>query len=92
MNSWFDIRSLGSKVDFDESQVLQSTKRVLSVLEQEVDKLDDKDYSKVFLGGFSQGCCMAISTALHAPKTIGGVIGLSGAAFPFLIEKVIKEN
>ena len=43
-------------------------------------KLDGQT-SKVFLGGFSQGCCLALSTFIrhkHTQGEIGGVLGLSG--------------
>ena len=36
------------------------------------------DLSRVFLLGFSQGSLMASAVAMHFPKVLGGVIGVSG--------------
>ena len=62
MNSWYDILSL-SDGRVDETQIAKSTKRVLTVIHQEA-RLLGEDYTKIFLGGFSQGCCMSIQVAL----------------------------
>ena len=38
------------------------------------------DYKRIFLGGFSQGCAVALATFLLLPnEQLGGVVGLSGA-------------
>lgn len=34
---------------------------------------------QIFVGGFSQGCAMALATFLHHKGCLGGVVGLSGA-------------
>ena len=34
--------------------------------------------SKVFVGGFSQGCALSIGTLLKYPNELGGIVGLSG--------------
>lgn len=34
--------------------------------------------SKIFLLGFSQGCLVSTDFALHYPKRLGGIIGISG--------------
>ncbi len=36
------------------------------------------DLKKIFLLGFSQGCLVGTDTALHFPKKLAGVIGVSG--------------
>ena len=51
------------------------------MIEEEAQKVQG-DYSKIILGGVSQGCSVALQTALTAPYTLGGVIGLSGLALP----------
>ena len=85
MNSWYDIFSLGKDVRIDENQVQRSTKRVLTVLNEEAAVLGN-DYSKVFVGGFSQGCCMAINVALSTDKLVGAVVALSGHVFPQMLD------
>ena len=90
MASWYDILSLGPAVKVDEAQVTRSTQRVLTVTDQEAALLGN-DYSKVFIGGFSQGCCMSINTALLCKQTVGGVVGLSGHVFP-AAHKLVEED
>ena len=41
------------------------------------------------LGGFSQGCLMAIDVALHYPHRLAGVVGISG--YVFAPDKVLQE-
>ncbi|MGA2246912.1 MAG: serine esterase [Verrucomicrobiota bacterium] len=36
---------------------------------------------QITLGGFSQGCLMAIETGLHYPHRLAGIVGLSGWVF-----------
>eukprot|EP00347_Sterkiella_histriomuscorum_P018729 403344400 len=91
MNSWYDIMSLGKDIRFDETQVQKSTKRVLSVISQEVADLNN-DYSKIFIGGFSQGACMAIHCALSSEHILGGVLALSGHVFPFMLEMIQEDQ
>ncbi len=43
------------------------------------------DYGKIVVSGFSQGCALALATALRMEgKTLGGVCGLSGLLFRFV--------
>ena len=69
MNSWYDILSLrgdeskGSSVD--EVQIEKSSQRILKVIDAEAQILNGgADYTKIYLGGFSQGCCMSIYSSL----------------------------
>ena len=66
MNSWYDIITLKPQIQVDEKSITESTQRITGVIEEEVKSVGG-DYKKVFLGGFSQGCCMAINTAILAP-------------------------
>ena len=87
MNSWFDITALGETLRVNEEQINASTQRITSVIEEEAKALGG-DFGKVFIGGFSQGCCMSLNTAILAPFRLGGVVGLSGAAFESLLQKI----
>jgi predicted esterase len=54
---------------------------VLNLAKDEAEKLGNKkDFSKIFVGGFSQGCMVSLATLhLHdGPTPFGGIIGLSG--------------
>ena len=50
------------------------------------------DYSKVFLGGSSQGCCITYFAAMTLEQVIGGVIGMSGVIFPLLKQIVFNAS
>jgi phospholipase/carboxylesterase len=58
------------------------------------DLLDDlraKNFpaDQITLGGFSQGCLMAVETGLHYPHRLAGIVGISGWVFE--IEKLIRD-
>jgi len=84
MPSWYDIFSLTKRDEssLDKEGVERSKARVCEHIETEVAKLDG-DYKRLFVGGFSQGCCMAIHIGLSHKETLGGIIGCSGLLFPF---------
>lgn len=49
--------------------------------EQGVKDSDEQILKRIFVGGFSQGCCIGLLYGLTSPKLLGGVIGLSGNLF-----------
>ncbi len=58
------------------------------------DLLDDwraKNFpaDQITLGGFSQGCLMAIETGLHYPHRLAGIVGISGWVFE--IDNLIRD-
>ena len=92
--SWYDITSLDFKGVEKERYSLPQLNESLQILSQHVkeeaeqwkDCQEDK-YKRVFVGGFSQGCAVALTYALSAERVLGGGIGLSGHLFgavPFL--------
>lgn len=86
MPSWYDIKSFdpkNHKNSVDELDVAASFKRVMTYVDEEVVGLNN-DYSKVFIGGFSQGGCMSLYGGLASPYNFGGIICLSGLLFPFI--------
>ena len=82
--SWFDVieRKFGKPFDelFGRQEVIDNSKTITSIIEQEVQSYNG-DYSKVFLGGFSQGCAMALHVGLSVTYQLGGIIGYSGYFF-----------
>ena len=93
MTSWYDIISLettGVSKSIDLDQLKDSTDIITNVIKQEAQIFDD-DYSKIFVGGFSQGACMAYNTFMTLDKTIGGVLALSGH-FPPIEEVKVSES
>lgn len=71
--SWFDFAG-----DMTPG-VLRSRKLLFDLL----DDLRDKGYptEKTILGGFSQGCLMAVDVGLRYPRALAGVVGISGWVF-----------
>jgi len=84
MNSWYDIISFKrEKGSISEDDVVKNSVRIKNVITEEAKALNG-NFGKVFVGGFSQGCCMALSAALSLKENVGGVVGLSGLLFPFV--------
>jgi phospholipase/carboxylesterase len=71
--SWYDITGNSAP------GVLRSRKLLFELL----DDLRSRGYSTehTTLGGFSQGCLMAIDIALRYPHRLAGVVGISGYVF-----------
>lgn len=81
-NSWFDIMSLErTDTSYNFEDIQNNSKKVQQVIKEEVQALGG-DPSKVFIGGFSQGCAMALHNGLiFDGGVLGGIIGLSGYLF-----------
>ena len=63
---------------YDQSQMAQSAKLLKQLIDQELDQLQGQSQN-VFIGGFSQGCFVALATFVDLiDYRIGGVVGLSG--------------
>src|SRR5271154_5675608 len=67
--------------------ILRSRKLLFDLL----DDLRAKDFpaEEITLGGFSQGCLMAIDVGLRYPHRLASIVGISGWVFE--IEKLLKE-
>ena len=94
MTSWYDIVSLdtsGLSKNIDLNQLNESWDIILNFVDQEA-QIFDNDYSKVFIGGFSQGWWMAYSTFLNCKHTIGGLIAVSGHTPPLDDIKISEEK
>ena len=85
MTSWYDIYELAdndhkfktSYERFSQQEMDHSFSIISKFIAEEAELLGSP--SKVFVGGFSQGCAMALMTHFNYPVPIGGTIGLSGA-------------
>jgi phospholipase/carboxylesterase len=92
MNSWYDIKNFQRGEDsYDESDVVKNSARIRKVIENEAKKLEN-NFSKVFIGGFSQGACMSLHVALTHEKKLGGLIALSGLLFPFTAKEIDNDE
>jgi phospholipase/carboxylesterase len=79
--SWFDYPG----------DVLPGVVRSRKWLSTLLDDLRAKNFpaEQITLGGFSQGCLMAIDVGLRYPHRLAGMVGLSGWVFE--VEKLLKE-
>lgn len=77
MSAWFDIIGGFEAGDREDSAgVKESQGYIEELIAQEIARGVPAD--KIILAGFSQGCAMALETALCYPEKLCGVIGLSG--------------
>ncbi len=74
MPAWFDIRH--DRGDEDEAGLRRSQASIEALLAQE--QARGMPSRRIVLGGFSQGCAMALLTGLRHAQRLAGVIGMSG--------------
>jgi phospholipase/carboxylesterase len=94
-NSWFDISTfnvssesqLGGAFNFDE--IIASSLIIKKQISDEIELLHGES-TKVFIGGFSQGCFMSLYCALTFDKPLGGIVGSGGYLVP--IAKINSAN
>ena len=79
--SWFDYPG-------DITPGIHRSRKMLFDL---LDDLRTKNFpaDQITLGGFSQGCLMALETGLHYPHRLAGIVGISGWVFE--IENLIRD-
>jgi phospholipase/carboxylesterase len=79
--SWFDYPG-------DIAPGIHRSRKLLLAL---LDDLRAQNFpaDQITLGGFSQGCLMAIETGLHYPHRLAGIVGISGWVFE--LENLLRE-
>jgi len=83
MTSWFDIITFKVEKEFDLNtafnltDIMRNSLRIKQAMHDEI-KILGGDSTKLFIGGFSQGCFMSLYSGLTFNKTIGGILGSSG--------------
>lgn len=77
---------------FEKSGIQRIREKVFQLLEDL--QLQGWKAEDIFLLGFSQGCLVSADVALHYPKKLGGVVGVSGYFhfFPRWRTKLNKQN
>lgn len=76
MRGWYDIRSPNLLMAEDAEGITQSVTALSSLIKREVARGISSD--RIVIGGFSQGCAMALSVGLLLDLPLAGIIGLSG--------------
>ena len=66
----------------------------MALAKKEAELFEDKDTSRIFIGGFSQGCMVSLAAFLSwdLPTRLGGVLGLSGMQAMNLAEEHTSET
>jgi predicted esterase len=84
MNAWFNVKNfdINDQDRADNLHILESVKKIYNIVDEAVSRWHSGDYTKIFVGGFSQGCSIAFLVSLFLPQVIGGVIGYSGRQVP----------
>jgi len=77
--SWFDIQWVPEGRVINETAALASRDLLISTLEN---LGQSEKFSKILIGGFSQGAMMSLGVALRRPDLVAGVLMMSGRAIP----------
>ena len=79
--SWFDITGINNDIiveeDINFDDLDKSANRIKQIIENEVTNVDG-NYSRIFVGGFSQGACLSYHVGLSFEHTLGGIIPFCG--------------
>ena len=79
--SWFDLTGINHDIitekDISFEDMEKNGERISQLIKNEARKLNN-DSSKIFVGGFSQGACMAYHVGLSLESTLGGIVCFSG--------------
>jgi phospholipase/carboxylesterase len=76
MRAWYDILVTDLVRHEDETGLRQSQQQIAELIDRERER--GVPAERIVVMGFSQGCAMALMTALRYPHRLGGAVGLSG--------------
>ena len=78
MTAWFDIYDWNFQLtSYSNDDIVKSEMWFRDLIENEVKRYNG-DYSRIFIGGHSQGCIMSLQTALGFKSQLGGIICFCG--------------
>jgi len=93
--SWYDFKERNFDKPFAENfnceHIKESGEFITSILNREVELLDN-DWSKIFLGGFSQGCAMSLYVGVPFPHKLGGVFNIAGYFMEITPEATVDQD
>lgn len=86
-NAWYDYLTAECNIEpqINTDHLISSRQRIHKILDTEIKLIKDKN--KVYLFGYSQGCCMALDAGLTYNQKIGGIIGIKG----HVISQTLKD-
>lgn len=76
MPAWYDILGADLVRREDEAGLRESLAAITALIDSERQR--GMPAERIVVAGFSQGCAMALMTALRYPERLGGAVGLSG--------------
>lgn len=76
MRAWYDILGTDLVRREDEAGLRESQRQIAGLIDRERQR--GVAAGRIVVAGFSQGCAMALMTALRYPERLGGAVGLSG--------------
>jgi phospholipase/carboxylesterase len=76
MRAWYDILGMDLVRREDEAGLRESQAQIAELIDRERER--GVPAQRIVVMGFSQGCAMALMTALRYPHRLGGAVGLSG--------------
>jgi phospholipase/carboxylesterase len=76
MRAWYDILGTDLVRREDEAGLRASQRQIAALIDRERERGVAAD--RIVVAGFSQGCAMALMTALRYPERLAGAVGLSG--------------
>jgi phospholipase/carboxylesterase len=76
MRAWYDILGTDLVKREDEAGLRESLRQITELVDSERQR--GVAANRIVIAGFSQGCAMALMTALRYPERLGGAVGLSG--------------
>ena len=76
MPAWYDILGADLVRREDEAGLRESQAQIAALIDRERER--GVPAERIVVAGFSQGCAMALMTALRYPERLAGAVGLSG--------------
>ena len=76
MPAWYDLYGADLVARQDQAGIEKSALAIAALIEHEMARGVASE--RIVLAGFSQGCALALHTALRLPKPLAGIIALSG--------------
>lgn len=79
-SAWYDYYTdhCDKEEEIEHKHVDQMDKSLQKIIKKEVKENLNNDYSKIFVGGNSQGACQGLSAALSMSEKLGGIISFRG--------------
>ncbi|KAF9583182.1 hypothetical protein BGW38_010078 [Lunasporangiospora selenospora] len=76
--AWFDFRAISpSELEPDESGMFRARQQVMDIIHNEIEEHGIPS-TRIIIGGFSQGCVLALLVGLTAEDRMAGIVALSG--------------